>query len=96
MTRTGASIGTPRYMAPEQARGRRDIDARADVFSLGCVMFECLTGHPPFTGDSPVPVLMKILLEEAPRLGLICTGIPTALDDLVARMIAKDPETSTQ
>lgn len=92
MTRTGASIGTPRYMAPEQARGRRDIDARADVFSLGCVLFECLTGYPPFTGDSPVAVLMKILLEEAPRLGAICTGVPAAIDDLVARMIAKDPE----
>jgi tetratricopeptide (TPR) repeat protein len=92
MTRTGASIGTPRYMAPEQARGRRDIDARADVFSLGCVLFECLTGQPPFTGDSPVAVLMKILLEEAPRLGAICTGVPAAVDDLVARMISKDAE----
>jgi tetratricopeptide (TPR) repeat protein len=92
MTRTGASIGTPRYMAPEQARGRRDLDARADVFSLGCVLFECLTGQPPFTGDSPVAVLMKILLEEAPRLGAICTGVPAAVDDLVARMISKDAE----
>lgn len=91
MTRTGATIGTPRYMAPEQARGGREVDARADVFSLGCVMFECVAGQPPFTGDNPVAVLMKILLEEAPRIGALCTGIPAALDDLVARMIAKEP-----
>jgi len=93
MTRTGAAIGTPRYMAPEQARGGRNIDARADVFSLGCVLFECLAGHPPFGGDNPVAVLMKILLEEAPRIGALCTGMPPALDDLVARMIAKDATT---
>ena len=68
MTRTGAAIGTPSYMAPEQARGGRDIDPRADVFSLGCILFECLTGRPPFTGDSIMATLAKILLEEAPRL----------------------------
>ena len=91
MTRTGAAIGTPRYMAPEQARGNRDVDARSDVFSLGCVLFECLVGHPPFTGDSPIAVLMKILLEEAPRIGALRAGAPIELDDLVARMISKDP-----
>ena len=91
MTRTGSTLGTPRYMAPEQARGNRDVDPRADVFSLGCVLFECLVGHPPFTGDNPIAVLMKILLEEAPRIAALCTGASPALDELVARMIAKDP-----
>ncbi len=90
MTRTGAAIGTPRYMAPEQARGSRDVDARADVFSLGCVLFECLAGQPPFTGDNPMAVLVKILLEEAPRIGALRDCSPAELDDLVARMISKD------
>ncbi len=92
MTRTGAAIGTPGYMAPEQARGSRDIDARADVFSLGCVMFECLAGRPPFVGDTSMAVLAKILLEDAPRLGKVCTDPPAALQDLVARMLEKDPK----
>jgi serine/threonine protein kinase/tetratricopeptide (TPR) repeat protein len=91
MTHTGATIGTPRYMAPEQARGGREVDARADVFSLGCVLFECLVGHPPYTSENPVAVLMKILLEEAPRISSVCSGVPEALEDLVARMLSKDP-----
>src|SRR5262249_37108041 len=91
MTRTGAPIGTPRYMAPEQARGARDVDARADVFSLGCVLFECLTGRPPFPGDGYAAVFAKILLEEAPTIGAFRDDLPPALEDLVARMLAKDP-----
>jgi tetratricopeptide (TPR) repeat protein len=91
MTRTGSAIGTPGYMAPEQARGSRDIDARADVFSLGCVMFECLAGKPPFAGDTSMAVLAKILLEDAPRLGKVCTNPPAALEELVGRMLEKDP-----
>ncbi len=90
MTRTGAAIGTPRYMAPEQARGSRDLDARADVFSLGCVLFECFAAHPPFTGDTPMAVLAKILLEDAPRLSSVRPDLPQALEDVVARMLAKE------
>jgi len=91
MTRTGSALGTPGYMAPEQARGSREIDARADVFSLGCVMFECLAGRPPFQGDTSMAVLAKILLEEAPRLGKVCSDPPAALEDLIAQMLEKDP-----
>ncbi len=90
MTRTGTAIGTPGYMAPEQARGSRDVDAAADVFSLGCVLFECLVGHPPFIGESAMATLAKILLEDAPRLSSVRDGLPAALDDLLARMLAKD------
>jgi tetratricopeptide (TPR) repeat protein len=90
-TRTGVTLGTPGYMAPEQARGERHIDARADVFSLGCVLFECLTGRPPFFGDHVMAVLAKILLEDAPRLGELCADVPDALEALVARMLAKKP-----
>ena len=57
----------PGYMAPEQARGDADVDARADVFALGCVLFECLTGRPAFAGEHAMAVLAKILLEDAPR-----------------------------
>ncbi len=91
-TRTGMMLGTPGYMAPEQARGAKDIDARADVFALGCVLFECLTGRPPFTGEHAMAVLAKIILDEAPRVADLKKDVPPALDDLVARMLAKEPE----
>jgi tetratricopeptide (TPR) repeat protein len=90
-TRTGQVVGTPAYMAPEQARGQEDVDARADVFSLGCVLFECLTGKPPFAAAHVMAVLAKILLEEAPRLRSLVPDVPPALDDLVHRMLAKEP-----
>jgi tetratricopeptide (TPR) repeat protein len=90
-TRSGQVVGTPAYMAPEQARGHQDVDARADVFSLGCVLFECLTGTPPFAAPTVIGVLAKILLEEAPRLRALRPDVPAAFDDLVTRMLAKDP-----
>jgi tetratricopeptide (TPR) repeat protein len=89
LTRTGAVLGTPGYMAPEQVRGERDIDARADLFSLGCLLFECLTGRPAFEGDTPVAILAKILVEEAPRVSTVRADIPPALDALVARLTAR-------
>ncbi|HUS30680.1 MAG TPA: protein kinase [Kofleriaceae bacterium] len=89
VTRTGAAVGTPRYMSPEQARGSRDVDVRADVFALGCVLFECLAGRPAFSGANQGAVLAKILLEEAPRLTSVRDDLPPALDELLARMLAK-------
>ena len=74
------------------ARRATRIDARADVFSLGCVLFECLTGRPPFVGEHAIALLAKILLEEAPRVGSLRRHVPARLDELVARMLAKDPE----
>jgi tetratricopeptide (TPR) repeat protein len=90
-TRTGLIIGTPGYMAPEQARASRVIDARADVYALGCVLFECLTGTAPFTGDHPVAVLAKVLIDDAPRLRSMARDAPADLDALLAAMLAKDP-----
>ena len=75
-------------MAPEHARGDRDLDARADVFSLGCVLFECLAGRPVFVGEHIVALLAKVLMEDAPRLSSVI-GAPPALDGFVARMLAK-------
>ncbi|MFT3775002.1 MAG: protein kinase [Minicystis sp.] len=90
-TRSGQFVGTPAYMAPEQARGHQDVDARADVFSLGCVLFECLVGKPPFAAPHVMAVLAKILLEDAPRLGSLVPEVPRDFDDLVTRMLSKDP-----
>jgi hypothetical protein len=89
MTRTGTTLGTPGYMAPEQARGEREVDARADVFALGCVLFETLTGRPPFAGEHLMAVLAKVLFEEAPRLRDLIPEAPLELEQLVARMLAK-------
>ncbi|WP_437767620.1 AAA family ATPase [Sorangium sp. So ce281] len=84
--------GTPQYMAPEQARGEPQIDARADVFALGSVLFECLTGRAAFGGSDPLSVLMKVLLEEPPRLRELRDDVPAWLDRLVARMLSKARE----
>src|SRR6185312_4453923 len=78
-------------MSPEQARGQRGIDARADVFSLGCVLFRCLAGRAPFEGSTPLAVLTKVLLEEPPRLRDLRPETPADLEALIARMLAKSP-----
>ena len=90
MTRTGAVMGSVGYMSPEQAIGEKSLDARTDVFALGCVLFECLTGEPVFSGDHVVAVLAKVLREEAPRVRALRPELPEALDALVARMLSKD------
>jgi tetratricopeptide (TPR) repeat protein len=89
MTMPGVQLGTPGYMAPEQARGNEELDARADVFALGCVLFECLTGRPAFTADNLMALLGKVLFEDAPRLRQR-GPFPAELDELVDRMMAKD------
>ncbi|WP_437806978.1 serine/threonine-protein kinase [Sorangium sp. So ce1078] len=91
LTGTSAVLGTLGYMAPEQARGdRAALDARADVFSLGCVLFECLTGQRAFRGQH-LSLVWKLLLEEPPRASELRPEVPEALDALLARMLAKDP-----
>src|SRR6185437_7187982 len=89
ITIPGAMLGTPGYIAPEQAHGSADIDPRADVFSLGCVLFRCLSGRAPFHGNDALAVLLKVAADEPPRLRELRPGIPTELDDLVARMLSK-------
>jgi serine/threonine protein kinase len=92
MTKVGALLGTLGYMAPEQADGRRHIDARADVFSLGCLLYACSTGTKVFTDDTILGMVDKILHQPAPSLRERCPRAPAALDALVARMLAKDPD----
>ena len=92
LTGTGAIVGTLGYMAPEQARGTRTLDARADVFALGCVLYECLVGHPAFAGDNLLAVLAKVLLDDPPTLRSERPELPAALGDLLERLLAKDPD----
>lgn len=90
MTRTGMLIGTPGYMAPEQARGQTDIGPSADVFALGCMLYQALVGKPPFSGDHITAVLTKVLFEEVPPARFHRPETPEALDLLLCRMLLKD------
>ncbi|WP_437291340.1 serine/threonine-protein kinase [Sorangium sp. So ce406] len=92
VTGAGALVGTPSYMAPEQVRGAAPPDARADLFALGAVLFECLTGRAPFLGADTEAVLVKILIERPPAVRELRPLAPPALEALVARMLSKAPE----
>ncbi|MGK3998376.1 serine/threonine-protein kinase [Sorangium sp. So ce1024] len=91
VTRSSAAVGTLGYMAPEQARGSAELDARADVFALGCVLFECLTGQPAYAGGNPMAVLAKLLLASPPRVRDERPEVPEELDALVERMLSREP-----
>jgi serine/threonine-protein kinase len=90
-TRVGAIVGTPEYMAPEQLLGE-EIDARADLYSAGVVIYECLTGRMPHEADTTVALISKVL-DETPRAPRdVQPDIPAALSDLVLRTLSKDRE----
>src|SRR5262249_575414 len=91
LTQTGMVIGTPEYMAPEQARGVKQLTAAADVFSLGCVLYEWLAGEPPFVAEHIAAVLVRILFEEPVPVEELRPGLPEALCSLVRAMLAKEP-----
>jgi serine/threonine-protein kinase len=90
MTSTAAVIGTAQYLSPEQARGE-GVDARSDVYSVGCLLYELVTGAPPFTGDSPVAVAYQHVRED-PRLpSSINPAIPSELDAILMKAMSKNP-----
>ncbi len=91
LTSAGSALGTPLYMAPEQARGSNEVDGRADFFSLGCVLYECFTGAPPFAGGNAVTVLAKASLGQGIDLGHRRPDLNRRLVGLVERMLARDP-----
>lgn len=92
LTKTGEIFGSPLYMSPEQCKGD-PVDKRSDIYSLGCVIFECLTGSPPFFGDSAMSTMMK-RLSEAPvslKEGSLGRDFPLGLENVVRKMLAVDP-----
>jgi serine/threonine-protein kinase len=90
VTQTAAVIGTAQYLSPEQARGEA-VDARSDVYAAGCVLFELLTGEPPFTGDTPVAVAYQHVREEPRRPSELNPSIPSSLDAVVLKALSKNP-----
>ncbi|HUF35461.1 MAG TPA: protein kinase, partial [Gemmatimonadales bacterium] len=91
MTETGMSLGTPHYMSPEQALGERDITARADVYAVGCVLYEMLLGEPPFTGPTAQSVVAKVLSDKPGRLTARRERIPPHVEDAVLTALEKLP-----
>jgi serine/threonine-protein kinase len=95
VTQTAAVIGTAQYLSPEQARGEK-VDARSDVYSLGCVLYEMLTGEPPFVGDSPVAVAYQHVREDPVPPSTKHSGISPELDAVVLKALAKNPDNRYQ
>ena len=92
MTQVGLVVGSPRYLSPEQAEGRGDVDGRSDLYSLGCVAFELLTGSPPFRGESARALLAAHMVHDVPSVQSRRPEVPVLLDALVARLMAKEPD----
>ncbi|HEU5169329.1 MAG TPA: protein kinase [Gemmatimonadales bacterium] len=91
LTETGMSVGTPAYMSPEQAAGERALDARTDVYSLGCVLYELLAGEPPFTGPTAQAVLMRRFTETPRPLHEVRETVPAALEQAIGKALARAP-----
>ena len=91
LTKTGTIVGTVHYMSPEQVREDRSIDERSDVYSLGCVLYEMLTGAPPFLGRSVTDLVMKILRTPPPPISAVNPLVEPALEQAVLRALAKAP-----
>ena len=91
MTETGMSLGTPQYMSPEQAMGERELDARTDVYALGCVMFEMLAGEPPFTGPTAQAIVAKVVTAPAPSVRSKRESVPGNVDEAIQVALQKTP-----
>ena len=96
ITQTGSAIGTPAYMAPEQASGDPAIDHRADLYAFGCLAYEVFTGNPPFHGLSKHQVIAAHLMTAPPDVNTVRTEVPPAVASLIARCLEKDPDARPQ
>jgi serine/threonine protein kinase len=90
LTQVGMSLGTPEYMSPEQAAGDRDVDARSDVYSLGCVCYEMLAGEPPYTGTARA-LIVKHIVDPVPGVRRLRDAIPVGIEQALTRALAKAP-----
>lgn len=91
LTRSGIAVGTSTYMSPEQISALQEIDHRSDLYSLGCVLFECLAGQPPFVNRNEAVVLQQHLTEPAPDLRTLRPEVPEVIAGTIARALAKTP-----
>src|SRR2546426_2622357 len=91
LTETGIAVGTPAYMSPEQGAGSQELDGRSDIYSLGCVLYEMLAGHPPFTGGTAQEMLARHSLDAVPLLTAARPTVPTAVVRAVNTALAKMP-----
>ncbi|HTL05903.1 MAG TPA: protein kinase [Gemmatimonadales bacterium] len=91
ITKTGLAVGTPQYMSPEQAGGSAGVDARSDIFAVGCVLYEMIAGEPPFTGPTPQAIVIRSMTEAPRSLSITRDGISPAIEAVVNRALAKNP-----
>ena len=91
LTQTGIVVGSPAYMSPEQSTGEREVDARSDVYSLGCVAYEMLAGEPPYTGATAYALIARRLLDPVPSLRTVREEIPLAVEQALQKALAKVP-----
>jgi eukaryotic-like serine/threonine-protein kinase len=90
LTEAGAALGSPMYMSPEQAGGEPQLDGRSDIYSLGCVLYEMVTGQPPFTGPTAQAIMISRLLDTPPPLRAVQPDLPARLEAVVIRAMARD------